>query len=394
MVTAVPGAARHRATRTVPAHPRAQSGRNPHDRAVARRAHPHGHPLSARPRAWWPVGPPVDRDRHSSSARADRGHGHRATAGMVTPSRADPRAGYALLATLWICVGIGALTWLISVSAREAIAASRNRIALTQGLWRAEACLALERDALRDALSREVVARRDSSGSLWNYVDRVVRERPTPVRDCSLSARAVGSRLDINAADEGTLARVLEAAGWPEARADSAAAAIADWIDANDEPRPQGAERTWYVARNRVPPSNSALVDMRELRRIRGLEDETADQLDSILDVEPGAIALNLAPREILSLLPGFNDRAIREVLDARARGVPITAFIQLRPWLDPAVPDASAKLPGLVLLAPEAWIVTARVRTGAPPVTTAIELRLARGDRTTIITRRRTWIE
>ena len=313
---------------------------------------------------------------------------------MVTPSRADPRAGYALLATLWICVGIGALTWLISVSAREAIAASRNRIALTQGLWRAEACLALERDALRDALSREVVARRDSSGSLWNYVDRVVRERPTPVRDCSLSARAVGSRLDINAADEGTLARVLEAAGWPEARADSAAAAIADWIDANDEPRPQGAVRTWYVARNRVPPSNSALVDMRELRRIRGLEDETADQLDSILDVEPGAIALNLAPREILSLLPGFNDRAIREVLDARARGVPITAFIQLRPWLDPAVPDASAKLPGLVLLAPEAWIVTARVRTGAPPVTTAIELRLARGDRTTIITRRRTWIE
>src|SRR5439155_689548 len=209
-------------------------------------------------------------------------------------------------------------------------------------------------------------------------------ERPTPVRDCSLSARAVGSRLDINAADEGTLARVLETAGWPEARADSAAAAIADWIEANDEPRPQGAERTWYVARNRVPPSNSALVDMRELRGIRGLEDETADQLDSILDVEPGAIALNLAPREILSLLPGFNDRAIREVLDARARGVPITAFIQLRPWLDPAVPDASAKLPGLVLLAPEAWIVTARVRTGAPPVTTATALRAARGDRTT----------
>jgi hypothetical protein len=110
--------------------------------------------------------------------------------------------------------------------------------------------------------------------------------------------------------------------------------------------------------------------------------------------VEPGAIALNQAPREVLAQLPGFTDFTIREVLDQRARGVPVTAFIQLRPWLDPNVPDASAKLPGLILLTPEAWIVTARLRAGNPPVTTVIELRLARGDRSTVVTRRRTWIE
>jgi len=309
---------------------------------------------------------------------------------MVSAPRADRRAGFALLATLWICVGISALTWLISVSAREAIASSRNRMALTTAQWRAQACLTFERDALREDLSGESRGA-DSSASLWNYVDRLLSERPAPLRDCSISARPVGARLNVNTADESTLARLLQIVNWPAARADSAAAAIADWMDVDDEPRSNGAEREWYVARRREPPSNRPFVDIRELRRVRGLED---GRLDSILDVEPGAIALNQAPRELLALLPGFDDSAIRELLDARARGVLVTAFIQLRPWLDRAVPDASAKLPGLVLLAPEAWIVTARVRTGDPPVTTVVELRLARGNGTTIAARRRMWTE
>ncbi len=312
---------------------------------------------------------------------------------MVTNRLTDSR-GYALLATLWICVGIGAFTLLISVSTREAIAASRNRMALTTGLWLTRACLTFEREALRGALSQQAAAGIDSAGPLWNYVDRLVTERPSAVSGCSLSARAVGSRLDINAADESTVTQVLQAAGWPVARADSAAAAAADWIDADDQPRAKGAERDWYIARNREPPSNSALVAMAELRRIRGFERNAVDRLDSIFDVEPGAIALNQAPREVLALLPGFTERTIREVLDARARGAPITAFIQLRPWLDPDVRDASARLPGLVTLAPGAWIVTARTQTGLPPVTTVAEVRLVRGNKTTAITRSRTWSE
>jgi len=314
---------------------------------------------------------------------------------MVTVARADSRAGYALLATLWICVGIGALTLLISMRAREAMASSRNRMALTTGLWRAESCLAFERETLREALSREA-PRADSIGSVWNHVDRLLEQTAALVPGCAVSARAVGSRLDINGVDEATLSRLLKAAGWSEARADSGAAAIADWVDADDQPRPNGAERNWYLARDREPPSNSRLADMRELRRVRGFEPHAGptDRLDSILDVEPAAIALNQAPPEVLALLPGFNDRTIRELLDARRRDVPVTAFIQLRPWLDPAVPDASARLPGLVLLAPEAWIVTARVRVGIPAVATLIEVRLARGNGATVVGRRRMWSE
>src|SRR5438093_625016 len=83
-----------------------------------------------------------------------------------------------------------------------------------------------------------------------------------------------------------------------------------------DQTRTKGAERDWYDQHARIAPSNSPLVDMRELRRVRGFESDSTGRLDSILDVEPGAIALNQAPREVLELLPGFDDRTIRELLD------------------------------------------------------------------------------
>lgn len=312
---------------------------------------------------------------------------------MVRTSIRDTR-GYALLATLWICVGIGAFTLLISVITHDAIGASRNRIAMTSGIWRARACLTFERETLAEALAQQDAASIDSIGSLWNYIDRFVAERPPAVSGCSITARAVGARLDINAVPESTIARVLQLAGWSAARADSAAAAVADWMDADDQPRAKGAERDWYVAQNREPPSNSPLVHIRELHRIRGFEEDRANRLDSIFDIEPGAISLNQAPREILALLPGFTERTVREVLDARARGDPVTAFIQLRPWLNPETPEAGARLPGLITLAPMAWLLTARTQTGFPPVTTVIEARLAHGYRTTAITHSRTWTE
>ena len=304
---------------------------------------------------------------------------------MVTP-RHDPRAGYVLLAMLWICAGIGALTWLISVSAREAMATSRNRMSLTEGSWQAQACLAFGRERLRDALALS-----QQRPDVWLHVDRVLREN-APLAGCTLSARVVGARLDVNKTDEATLARALQAAGLPQARADSAAAALADWMDAGNETRPGGAERDWYLAQDREPPSNGPFVDRRELRRVRGLEDFA--RLDSVVDVEPGALVLNVAPRELLSLLPGFTDRAIREVLDTRARDASVATFQELSQWLDPHEPGASAKLPGMILLTPEAWILTVRSRTGTPPVTTVLEVRLTHSNQTTVVTRRRSWIE
>jgi type II secretory pathway component PulK len=251
-------------------------------------------------------------------------------------SRSDPRAGYALLATLWICAGLGALTWLISVSAREAMATSRNRMAVARATWLARGCLAGARETIR-------AARALDRGS-WNRIDQLLRDRLPGRESCALEARAVGSRLDVNSSDHATLARILP---------DSAAAAV--------------------VARVAQEP----FVDRGELRRVRGLE--TFERLEEVLDVESGPLALNHAPPEVLSLLPGFTDRTVRLVMDARSRGDLVMTFHRLTGWLSDDEPEAAAKLPGLIVLTPVAWIVTARSASGNPRIAVAVDQRMTR---------------
>jgi type II secretory pathway component PulK len=311
---------------------------------------------------------------------------------MVTSMKRDGRSGYALLATLWICVGIGALTWLISVNARDAMATSRNRMALMQASWNARSCLERARETIRAALELERTRGPDPFGAVWDHVDQVIMSSDLPPSDCVLSARPIGSGVDVNANDEATLARLLAAAGLRAASADSAAAALSDWIDADDSARALGAERHWYQMHGRQGPSNMRFVNIRELRLVRGLE--TFTRLDSVLDVESGPIALDHAAPEVLSLLPGFTERTVRAIIEARARGTPISTFQAVTALLDPKAPDATAKLPGLVVFPASAWVVEVRSQVGDPRVTAVLEIRLVRGGTSTAIARRRAWVE
>jgi type II secretory pathway component PulK len=283
----------------------------------------------------------------------------------VTPTKrpAGDQAGYALLAVLWVTVGITALTLMITANARGAIATSRNRIALTVASWNAAACVAYARATLVDTLESEAPRGNYVVTRAWDDVDRVLREAPLPHElGCEINARAVGSRVDVNAADSETLARLLRYAGMTKGRADSTAA---------------------LVTRHRP------YVDRRALHLIPGLEMATV--LDSVLDIEPGPISLNHAPGPVLALLPGFTERTVEAVLDARNRGAPISTFYELSRLLSLDAPGASARLPAVSVFHPESWILTVRARAGRPAVTSVLELRLAAG---TGISRRRSWIE
>lgn len=283
---------------------------------------------------------------------------------MNSPRRRD--SGYALLAVLWITVGVGALTFVISTAARDAIGTSRNRIALAQASWSAAGCLAEARAVLADALSDRDNAR--APRVAWNMVDRILAAQRRPP-GCALSVRAVGSRLNVNASDGGTLARLLRNVGLPPERADTLAAAIS---------------------------GHGPFVSVRQLHLLPGLE--AVPTIDSVLDVEGGAIALNQAPRAILALLPGFREETIDAVLDARRRDAPITTFHDLAAMLSSdaraAYDSAFSTLARTLLLGPQAWVLTARSTVGRPPVTVAVELRLAGGVAGTSVVRRRSWIE
>jgi type II secretory pathway component PulK len=279
------------------------------------------------------------------------------------------REGYALLAVLWIAVAITALVGLLASAARLAVASSRNRIAMTVAGWQAAACATYARAAISTALRDDNQARfaagKSGRGETWSHVDRILSVPRFQRPDCTLSARVVGSRLDVNEADQETLTRLLRAMGVPAERADSVARAIA------------------------LAKPFTSLRDLHDVP-----ETALVPALDSVLDVEPGPLSLNHAPAPLLALLPGFTSSTVEHVLDERAAGAPIASFYALGPFLSPDEPAASARLPGIIVLEPTAWIVRARSSAGAPPVTALLELRIANAGWRTATTRRRSWTE
>jgi type II secretory pathway component PulK len=304
--------------------------------------------------------------------------------------------GYALLAVLGICFGIGGLAMMIAAAAQEAVAASHNRRALTGAGWAAAGCLAQARGTLTDAMIA-VAPGGDAVRAVWSDVNRTLRAIHQPAGfHCALTAQPLGGHLDVNAADEATLAQLLRNIGMRPNQADSGAAALADWVDADDVPRPAGAERAWYQAHHRTAPSNRPFESQRELHLVRGLEGATA--IDRALDVEPGPVVLNLAPAEVLELLPGFTAEAAAQVLAARARGEPLRGFRDLPGVLSPDARKAwdlgSTRLPATAVLNPAAWVITARATGGSPPVTAVTEVRVVPSDHSIAVARRRSWIE
>lgn len=277
------------------------------------------------------------------------------------------------------------------------MAASRNRIALTAASWNAHACVAHTRAALTDFLAPDVRLGNAGLRDAWSRLDEIVRAAPPPAGlSCDLSVQPVGSRLDVNASEETQLARLLREGGMRPVQAESAAAALADWKDADSIPRALGAERPWYQAQRRPEPSNRPFAHVRELRLVRGLEVWPA--LDSLLEVEPGPVALSHARPEILALLPGFTLELVQRVIDARRRDEPVRSFHELSQGLSPDAREtlerSSASLPALVLLEPMAWVMTARSTAGKPPVTVAVEVRFGRAGVRAVAIRRRSWIQ
>ena len=138
--------------------------------------------------------------------------------------------------------------------------------------------MARARSVLDAALAEEATDIAMLKPSAWMRVDEILSASADPTAmGCSISVRAVGSRLDVNAADEATLSRLFRCAGVAPARADSIAAAIADWKDSDDIPRPLGAERQWYEAAGAVPPSNGRFTHIEQLAMVRGVAGSTRE---------------------------------------------------------------------------------------------------------------------
>lgn len=293
------------------------------------------------------------------------------------------RKGFALLAALWVTVALSALALTGLLVARGAVNAAQNRIALMRGRWRAEDCLERARAVIDDALNG-----RTPGG--WENLDRVVATAPAVTAiACDVSLVPAGIAVNVNTVGAEQLLALLSTLGIGEPRADSMVDALLDWRDADDIPRPMGAERDWYRAAGRFPPRNGPLADIRELSRVRGFDALPDSILSAVFTVEMGRIVWTRAPLVVLASLPGVGEEAMARIIERRARGVTVGDVTSLAGDLSPAarqfLVDRFPDLQRLTTDRPDAWILTAR---GGPA---AIEVRLAPAGTRAAIVRRRT---
>ncbi len=281
-----------------------------------------------------------------------------------------------------------------TVDARDALNASRNRIGLERAGWIAWGCVALVQEEIDRALSRTSDPLERSAR--WRMLRREVDLRFARVPDsCEVALRADGDALDVNRASEEALVAYFEAAALGPDRHDLAQALL-DWVDADDSTRAQGAERAHYHRLGRIAPRNGPLADPAELRLIAGFESLPAAALGA-LATTGGRVSINTAPREVLATVPGFGPELVDRLRERALRGEPLHDLLALERLVSPAAAErVRARFPEIVHAAtvdPDAWFVTARARTGVPPVEVHMEARLIRsGSGGTAVSRRRTW--
>jgi general secretion pathway protein K len=306
---------------------------------------------------------------------------------MTAINRRSRGRGFALVAVLWVMVSVAVLGASLTSSSREAVATAQNRIDLLRAAWRAEACAEGARSVIDDALATD--APNASNASSWPRLDAIV-SRSAIVQGCDLSLRPTGTTIDGNTADSARIRAVLIAIGQSVDRAD----ALFDWQDADDTPRPHGAEKAWYSSAHRLTPRDGPIASLDELRLVRGFDQ--IGGLDTLFGVDNERIDINRAPLAVLTSLPGFDAATVSFIAERRINGVQVGDLSAIAAALAPnsraSLLVHYAELVRLTTTTPEAWTLSSRVAIGQPALVAMLELRLVNAGTRAAVVRRRSW--
>jgi general secretion pathway protein K len=128
-------------------------------------------------------------------------------------------------------------------------------------------------------------------------------------------------KLNINLASEETLVNLFTANGVESAEAETLAAAVADWVDADEIERLNGAELSAYEAAGlTVGPANRSFVMIEEVLQVLGMS------YDLYLEIEPGITVYSdsgqpdaaYAPAESLVALSDMSEEEARNFVEDR----------------------------------------------------------------------------
>src|SRR4051794_14586872 len=245
--------------------------------------------------------------------------------------------GIALIAVLWLTVLLTVIASGFAFSMRGEALAARNSLSVAQA--RAAADGAVERTAFELQRPRNITDAWVADGQPHTWQEG----------DIAITSVAVdeSAKIDINTAADVLLKSLLQHVGGlePEA-AQHLLEAIADWRDADDLRRPNGAEEPEYRAAGlKYRPSNAPFDTIGELQRVLGMTPELLARVSGSLTVysrQPG-INTATASRDVLLALPlatpELVDTFLAQRADARGNKLPPPPFPAAQGFAAGAIP-------------------------------------------------------
>jgi general secretion pathway protein K len=243
-------------------------------------------------------------------------------------TRRDER-GFALLAVILVLAMLGVLGAEFAYSMRlEASAVRGYKDGITAGHL-AEAAVA---QAMRELLADWAFVGSDENGDLTFYTRDRLAIAPPSRREVALGPGHFSYRLrdeeallNLNTAQPARLEAMLDSLGLQRAQRDQIIDSIQDWRDANDVPRPNGAESDYY-SKLSVPyrARNANLEATAELLQIRGITpalfhgvDGRSGLAEAVTVRTLGQVNLNTAGPLVLRAL-GLSDAEVATVIQTR----------------------------------------------------------------------------
>lgn len=208
--------------------------------------------------------------------------------------------GIALVMVLWILLLVTISTGAYTLMARMDQLEAHSVLWGTQARFAAEAGMNMAVLALRDP---DTLARLTPDGRPFTvqYRGATVEVEVTDER----------GKLNINAADEPTLIKLLTSHGMEEDNAVALAAAIRDWTDTDDIERADGAELDTYEDNGlAVGPGNRQFIMNEELLQVIGMPWDFYQRIEPGLTVhsDSAKIEAAFAPVEALLALPEITE--------------------------------------------------------------------------------------
>lgn len=147
-----------------------------------------------------------------------------------------------------------------------------------------------------------------------------------------------------SAGDLRVLQRLLQAQALPAGLADS----LIDWMDADDLPRPAGAEDNVYTRQAKpYRAANQRLHSVDELRLVHGFDPAAVERLRPLVTVLPQAtdVNANAAPAPVLSaLFPGMPANEAEQIVAEREKA-PFTGKDQVLARAQGRQPDSGVEV-------------------------------------------------